>query len=98
MIHKYELSELAISDLNEIWLYTFVKWSESQADSYYNKILEEVKILCSTPNIGKIARKENELRIWPVNAHIIVYRIEDEILRVIRILHKRMNFLEQEGI
>ncbi len=28
----------AIHDLNEIWSYTFKKWSENQADKYYSAL------------------------------------------------------------
>ena len=29
------LRQEAIDDLNSIWDYTFIKWSEKQADKYY---------------------------------------------------------------
>jgi len=32
---KVILRQEAINDLNDIWDYTFRKWSENQADKYY---------------------------------------------------------------
>lgn len=32
---KVILRQKAIDDLNDIWYYTFEKWSEKQADKYY---------------------------------------------------------------
>jgi toxin ParE1/3/4 len=31
---SYRISEKAIQDLDDIWLYTFETWSEIQADKY----------------------------------------------------------------
>lgn len=35
---KVILRQEAIDDLNDIWRYTFEKWSENQADKYYTRI------------------------------------------------------------
>lgn len=35
---KVILRQEAIDDLNNIWDYTFEKWSENQADKYYATI------------------------------------------------------------
>ncbi len=33
---KYEISELALEDLDNIWEYTDEQWSNEQANKYYN--------------------------------------------------------------
>lgn len=38
---SYRISEKAIKDLNEIWLYTLETWSQEQADRYYHLLIEE---------------------------------------------------------
>lgn len=40
---KVILRQKAINDLNDIWEYTFDKWSEKQADKYYSII----KLACN---------------------------------------------------
>lgn len=36
---KYKLTNEAVEDLTKIWDYTFEKWSEKQADTYYSLFL-----------------------------------------------------------
>ena len=50
---SYVISKRAVSDLEEIWLYTFEKWSVDQADRYYNLIFDEINFICRNTNTGK---------------------------------------------
>lgn len=36
---NYNLTHKAVFDLNSIWEYTAKKWSEYQADKYYNVLV-----------------------------------------------------------
>lgn len=38
---KYEISDKAMFDLQSIWNYTIDKWSERQADIYYQYLIDE---------------------------------------------------------
>jgi toxin ParE1/3/4 len=49
----FVLSKKAVSDLEEIWLYTVEKWSMEQADRFYHLILDEINYICRTVNVGK---------------------------------------------
>jgi toxin ParE1/3/4 len=40
---EYIISEKALEDLNNIWLYTVENWSVKQANKYYNLILDEIE-------------------------------------------------------
>lgn len=42
---SYFLTSKAVADLTEIWNYTYEVWSESQADKYYNELLNTCKIV-----------------------------------------------------
>jgi toxin ParE1/3/4 len=90
---KVILRQEAIDDLNDIWDYTFEKWSETQADNYYETIKLACNGIADNPSIGKeydeISR--NLLGIKS-GKHIIFYQIIsiDEI-EIIRILHERMD-------
>lgn len=42
----YVISKKAISDLEEIWLYTVEKWFVTQADRYYSPIFDEINFIC----------------------------------------------------
>jgi toxin ParE1/3/4 len=40
---EYIISDKALEDLNNIWLYTAENWSVKQANKYYNLILDEIE-------------------------------------------------------
>jgi toxin ParE1/3/4 len=89
---KVILRQEAIDDLNDIWDYTFQKWSESQADKYYVTIRVACNGIGENPTIGKeydgISR--NLLGIKS-EKHIIFYQIiSNKEIEIIRILHERM--------
>ncbi len=42
---KYRISEAAYEDLNDIWFYTFQKWSEKQASKYFEDLITEIESL-----------------------------------------------------
>ena len=46
---QYHLTNKAIEDLNEIWLYTVETWSEKQADTYYCDLIGAIKVIAQRP-------------------------------------------------
>ena len=50
---NYRISDEAINDLEEIWLYTFQKWSKKQADTYFNLLITEIEYLANNFESGK---------------------------------------------
>jgi len=90
---KFKLTNKAVEDLANIWEYTFEKWSEQQADYYYESLILNCEEISNNPNIGKSydGITQNLLGI-SVNRHIIFYRIiEEEYIEITRILHGRMD-------
>lgn len=86
------ISNKAISDLEEIWLYTFQKWSEEQADRYYTLIFDEVNYICKNSGAGKsMEHIRKGYRASKVKSHLIFYRVSNETIEVIRILHEKMD-------
>ena len=90
---RWILSRKAVSDIEEIWLYTLEKWSLEQADRYYNLIFDEIEYISKNSNAGKsIEHIRNGYRVTKVKSHLIFYRMSDKgIIEVIRILHERMD-------
>jgi toxin ParE1/3/4 len=90
---KVILRQEAIDDLNDIWDYTFEKWSENQADKYYATLKLACEVIGENPEFGKEydGISKNLLGLKS-GKHIIFYQLitEDEI-EVIRILHERMD-------
>ena len=88
----YVISKKAVSDLEEIWRYTVEKWSIDQADRYYNLIFDEIQFICKNVNAGKsMEHVRKGYRASKVKSHLIFYRIQNNIVEVIRILHERMD-------
>lgn len=50
---SYELSALAIRDLERIWTYTASNWSTKQANIYYKSIIDTIDLICQYPDSGK---------------------------------------------
>lgn len=91
--NKYIISEFAILDLNEIWLYSYKKWSKSQADKYYSYIINEIKLISENNNLGKaVNQTRKNYFVRKVKSHLIYYRkTESNIIEIVRILHKNMD-------
>jgi toxin ParE1/3/4 len=88
----YVLSNKAILDLEGIWLYTVEKWSAIQADRYYKLIIDEINYICKDVESGKpMDHVRKCYRASKVKSHVIFYRVADNAVEVIRILHERMD-------
>ena len=88
----YVISKKAVSDLEEIWLYTVEKWSVAQADRYYKLIFDEINFICKNSNSGKsMEHVRKGYRASKVKSHLIFYRVSNNTIEVIRILHERMD-------
>jgi toxin ParE1/3/4 len=86
------ISKRALSDLEEIWLYSAEHWSVAQADRDYNLIFEEIKYVCRDINSGKsMEHIRKGYRASKVKSHLIFYRIVNNTIEVVRILHEQMD-------
>jgi toxin ParE1/3/4 len=90
---NYRISEKAIEDLENIWLYTLKTWSVEQADRYYNLLIEEITYISGNYDSGKsMAHVKPGYRASKVKSHLIFYRkAKDNIVEIIRILHQSMD-------
>lgn len=91
--NKYRISKQAIDDLNDIWVYTFHKWSKKQADRYYDLIIGEIEFIADNYLIGKSAEETRKnYRVTKIKSHLIFYRkVENGLVEIVRILHQRMD-------
>lgn len=90
---KVILRQKAIDDLNNIWVYSFEKWSENQANKYYSLIKYAFNEIGKNPSIGKVYTEISEnLCGIKSGKHILFYQlISGEEIEVIRILHESMD-------
>jgi toxin ParE1/3/4 len=90
---RYKFTNKAVDDLTRIWNYTFVRWSENQADKYYLMLLETCQDVASNPELGKNYSGVTEnLLGFKAGRHIIFYRrIDEHEVEITRILHEQMD-------
>ena len=88
----YRLSKKALADLESIWFYTYKNWSPDQADRYYSLIINEIKYICQHPQSGRdMSHVREGYYVSKVKSHLIFYRIQNDYIEVIRILHEKMD-------
>jgi toxin ParE1/3/4 len=90
---KYLLTNKAVEDLTQIWNYTIDKWSESQADNYYQMLLDNFNDIAHNPDFGKnYSGVIEDLLGFRAGRHIIFYKkIDVDKILIIRILHEQMD-------
>ncbi len=84
----------ADSDLDEIWYYIAIKSRSVEiADRLIDSVTDRFFLLASHPNVGR-ARDEDlrpGLRSFPVGEYVIIYRIQDEDVLILRVLRGSRN-------
>ncbi|MGK6315400.1 type II toxin-antitoxin system RelE/ParE family toxin [Neorhizobium sp. DT-125] len=87
----YRLSPLAEADLEEIWSYTVEIWSWEQAERYHSEIIATLENLASRERTGRrVDIREGYLK-YSIGSHFVFYRLAENGIDVIRILHQRMD-------
>ena len=89
----YIISEKALEDINNIWIYTAENWSIEQADRYYNLIIDEIEYIVRNldmaPDFGKIRKS---YRYSKVKSHLIFFKKDEtDEIEVVRVLQERMD-------
>ena len=87
---KLALTPLARSDIDEIWRYVFTgSGSEEIATRLVDKLRQTILRLRRNPRMGRSRSDDlgGELRSLPREGYVIFYRIDKDVLRVIRVLH-----------
>ena len=90
----YVLSERAKKDIRSIADYTEEKWSEKQAEDHVRMLITECRALADRPLAGRSYDDYRPgLRGCPCGRHVIFYRILSLAkVRIVRILHEKMDF------
>lgn len=91
---NYEISNEALNDLQNIWIYTFKNWSIAQADRYFNLIMDEIEYLSENPDSGKdYGHVRQGYYRSKVKSHLAFYKInaQQNVIEIIRILHQQMD-------
>ena len=89
----YIISEEALKDIDNIWLFTAENWSFEQADRYFNLILDEIEYISENFEDGRdIGRVRKGYRYSKVKSHLIFYKkSKSGKIEIIRVLHEKMD-------
>lgn len=91
---RYVLSPAAQADLEEIWDYTYERWSDDQAETYVREIQRAIELVADNPLIGRSCEEiRTGYRRHAVGSHALYYRLVTgaDLVDVVRILHKYMD-------
>ncbi|HEY4211777.1 MAG TPA: type II toxin-antitoxin system RelE/ParE family toxin [Steroidobacteraceae bacterium] len=90
---RFALRPRAHADLDEIWEYTADRWGLKQAETYARLLWKDVQAVADKPSMG---RECDEVRAgyrqYPSGSHVLFYRLADDGIEVVRILHERMDY------
>jgi toxin ParE1/3/4 len=88
---RHGLTREVETDLDDIWNYV-ARDSRREADRLIDSITERFAILATQPFMGR-ARPElgQNLRSFPVESYLIIYRPTDYGVEVVRVVHGRRN-------
>jgi toxin ParE1/3/4 len=98
VLHEIRRSPAAERDLIHIWLYTAERWDERQADLYLDQIAAALDRLRENPEIGADSSEIRQgYRRLAVGSHRIYYRVAQQDVEVIRVLHAKMDVSSHLG-
>lgn len=87
------ISEKALEDINNIWIYTAENWSVEQADRYYNLIMDEIEYIVRNFDMARdFGKIRKSYRYSKVKSHLIFFKNDEtNEIEVVRVLHERMD-------
>ncbi|MFI3129280.1 MAG: type II toxin-antitoxin system RelE/ParE family toxin [Bacillota bacterium] len=99
MNYKAEYTQIAKSDLKEILDYIkFELMNPKAAFDFASKVFDCVDMACENPNIYQMVDNDlitdERVRRIVVDNYVVFFRIDNEILTVLRLLYARRNVSE----
>ncbi|MCC3357770.1 type II toxin-antitoxin system RelE/ParE family toxin [Bacillus sp. REN16] len=96
---KVKYSPAALEDLQQIRDYILDNWGESVATKVLKKITSDIRRLEQYPlsgvDLGKIIDVPTEYRYLFSEKNYVFFRIELDIIRIVRVLNERQNYMQQ---
>ena len=88
---RIELSADANADLRSIHAYTVKQHGQAQATRYLTGLRARFDVIAANPRIGRFFPQATP-ETWrtPYRKHFVYYRVDCDILLIVRVLHQRM--------
>ena len=82
----------AEEDLVDIWVYSYREWGEEQAERYFDELEAGIGMLGGNPELGRRCDhiRDGYRALW-VNRHVVYYTVARRTVRIVRVLHERMD-------
>ncbi len=92
-----EFSPKAVQELQSIWDYTYEVWSGTQADKYYQTLIDACDKIVRNPSLGRNFDGIPTMYLgYREGKHVIVYNVvSPEVIEIVRVLHVSMDFPNQ---
>lgn len=88
---RIELSADANADLRSIRAYTLKVHGQAQVGPYLRGLRARFDVIAANPRVGRIYPEASpETRRTPYRQHFVYYRVDGDILLIVRVLHQRM--------
>jgi toxin ParE1/3/4 len=80
------------ADLAGISRYSAMHWGHDRAERYLRDIWSMFEKLAKDPRLGRpfSNRRPDHFKV-PVGSHAVIYRVRNDEIAIVRVLHQRMN-------
>jgi toxin ParE1/3/4 len=89
----YKTTRQADQDIIDIYLHGCREFGQTQAERYHEGLADILDLIADNP---RMARERPEftppVRLHPYRSHLIVYRLDDTGVLVVRVLHGRQDW------
>lgn len=93
---RFQLTNKAYADLKSIAEYTQTTWGIEKRKEYLTQLDESFHMIAGNVGIGRNCDHIREGYLsHPVGKHLVFYRIEKEMVTIVRILHQSMDVKQQ---
>lgn len=90
---RLELSDPARADIEDILNYTYQHYGERQEEVYFSALCDAMDSVESNPHIGyEHSGLPKGYRVFPVEKHVMIYKLKGQTGYIARVLHERMDF------
>lgn len=89
---EFRLTPAALRDLESIWQYTAQQWGEAQAERYVDALHASFATIAHAPLAAPACDHiRTGYRRQGVQRHAVYYRLDADVVIVVRVLHERMD-------
>jgi toxin ParE1/3/4 len=89
---RLEFAREALRDLDAIYVHGLMEFGPAQADAYADLLAATMRLICDHPAITPLLPdRTDNLRRRGTGVHSIFFTAETDCIRIVRILHQRMD-------